>query len=109
MDKANRKITFEEEADLYEKEALAEIKKQHFNGTEEMGEPYSTLQMGRRVIYRAKQELASRVEVVHARWEEVGIADYKCSRCGFRFTSADPISMFQYCRCGAKMDGDGNE
>lgn len=48
------------------------------------------------------------VEVVHARWEEIGVADYKCSRCGFRFTSADPISMFQYCRCGAKMDG-GNE
>ena len=49
------------------------------------------------------------VEVVHAKWEEIGGADYKCSRCGFRFTSADPISMFQYCRCGAKMDGDGNE
>ena len=48
------------------------------------------------------------VEVVHGKWEEIGVADYKCSRCGFRFTSADPISMFQYCRCGAKMDG-GNE
>ena len=49
------------------------------------------------------------VEVVHGKWEEIGVADYKCSRCGFRFTSADPISMFQYCRCGAKMDGDGND
>lgn len=39
------------------------------------------------------------VEAVHAKWGEVGVADYKCSRCGFRFTSADPISMFQYCRC----------
>ena len=48
------------------------------------------------------------VEVAHGRWEEIGVADYKCSRCGFRFTSADHISMFQYCRCGAKMDG-GNE
>ena len=48
------------------------------------------------------------VEVVHGRWEEIGVADYKCSRCGFRFTSADPISMFEYCRCGAKMDGDAN-
>lgn len=48
------------------------------------------------------------VEVVHARWEEIGVADYKCSRCGFRFTSADSITMFQYCRCGAKMDG-GNK
>ena len=31
------------------------------------------------------------VEAVHAKWEEVGVADYKCSRCGFRFTSADPM------------------
>lgn len=46
------------------------------------------------------------VAVVHGRWEEIGVADYKCSRCGFRFTSADPISMFEYCRCGAKMDGE---
>ena len=67
MDKVNRKITVEEEADLYEKEALSEIKKQRFNGTEEMGKPYSTLQMGRRVVYRAKQELASRVEVVRCK------------------------------------------
>jgi hypothetical protein len=48
------------------------------------------------------------VEVVHGRWEQLGEADYRCSRCGFRFTSADHITMFQYCRCGAKMDGDGN-
>ena len=67
MDKVNRKITVEEEADLYEKEALSEIKKQRFNGTEEIGKPYSTLQMGRRVVYRAKQELASRVEVVRCK------------------------------------------
>jgi hypothetical protein len=46
------------------------------------------------------------VEVVHGRWEEIGAADYQCSRCGFRFSSADPIAMFQYCRCGAKMDGE---
>lgn len=48
------------------------------------------------------------VEVVHGRWEELGAADYQCSRCGFRFSSADPIAMFQYCRCGAKMGGDWN-
>lgn len=47
---------------------------------------------------------ADAVEVVHGRWKEIGAADYQCSRCGFRFTSADPIAMFQYCRCGAKMD-----
>lgn len=43
-------------------------------------------------------------KVVHGHWEELGEADYKCSRCGFRFSSTDPISMFKYCRCGAKMD-----
>lgn len=36
-------------------------------------------------------------------WERLGEADYKCSECGFRFTSSDPISMFRYCRCGVKM------
>lgn len=48
------------------------------------------------------------VPVVHGQWEQVAEADYKCSVCGFRFTTGDPIFMFQYCRCGAKMDGDGN-
>ena len=48
------------------------------------------------------------VEVVHGRWEQMGESDYKCSVCGFRFTSGDPIVMFPYCRCGAKMDGDEN-
>lgn len=54
------------------------------------------------------QPVVDAVPVVHGKWEELSEADYKCSRCGFRFTSADPISMFQYCRCGAKMDGDVN-
>ena len=44
--------------------------------------------------------------VVHGRWEQIGEADYKCPVCGFRFTSCDPIEMFEYCRCGTKMDGD---
>lgn len=39
------------------------------------------------------------------RWELMGETDYKCSVCGFRFTSGDPIEMFPYCRCGAKMEG----
>ena len=38
------------------------------------------------------------------RWEPMGETDYKCSVCGFRFTSGDPIEMFPYCRCGAKME-----
>ncbi len=50
------------------------------------------------------------VEVVHGRWNELdSAADYQCSVCGFRFTSGDPISMFPYCRCGAKMDGERRE
>lgn len=44
------------------------------------------------------------VPVVHGRWEKLGEADYKCSVCGFRFTSGDPIELFTHCRCGAKMD-----
>jgi hypothetical protein len=39
------------------------------------------------------------------RWKLLGETDYKCSVCGFRFTSGDPIEMFPYCRCGAKMEG----
>lgn len=42
--------------------------------------------------------------VRHGRWKKMGEADYKCSVCGFRFTTADHIEMFPYCRCGAKMD-----
>lgn len=48
-------------------------------------------------------------EMKHGRWKQMGEADYKCSVCGFRFTSSDPISRFKYCRCGAKMDGDKND
>ena len=117
MDKANRKVTFEEEADLYEKEALAEIKKQHFDGTEEMGEPYSTLQMGRRVVYRARQEIANRVEVLHARWENIrnfggGECYGWCSHCKTPVKADNATGLKQnnrFCHwCGAKMDG-GNE
>ena len=40
----------------------------------------------------------------YGRWVQLGITDFQCSRCGFRFTSGDPIAMFSHCRCGAKMD-----
>lgn len=42
-------------------------------------------------------------EAKHGHWIILDSCDYKCSECGFRFTSADDISMFKYCRCGAKM------
>lgn len=45
------------------------------------------------------------LERPEGRWERTGEADYKCSVCGFRFTSGDPIEMFPYCRCGCKMEG----
>lgn len=42
-------------------------------------------------------------EIAYGYWEQLDDVDYKCSECGFRFTSSDPISMFKHCRCGAKM------
>ena len=66
MDIVN-KVTFEVQADLYEKEALAEIVKENCDPSVEMGKPYSTLQLGRRVIYMAREELANRVEVVRCK------------------------------------------
>lgn len=47
--------------------------------------------------------------VRHGRWIEEEPAVYKCSECGFIFTSGDSIKMFAYCRCGAKMDGERDE
>ena len=55
---------------------------------------------GRQVGYEEGKKDA----VKHGRWEQMGESDYKCSVCGFRFTSSDPIAMFPYCRCGARMD-----
>lgn len=66
-EKAN-KVTFEQEAKIYEEKALAEIKKISGNGSAEPPEIACILQSGRRAIYMARQELASRVEVVHGRW-----------------------------------------
>lgn len=47
--------------------------------------------------------------VVHGEWIKLDECDYQCSECGFRFTSADPISKFEYCRCGARMKGANDE
>lgn len=91
----------EKRLDLIDREALIEKEK-----------PMDSITHGMVMAVQSERILEAPTvdaeEVVHAKWEEIGVADYKCSRCGFRFTSADPISMFQYCRCGAKMDGDGN-
>lgn len=47
--------------------------------------------------------------VRHGEWIKLDECDYQCSECGFRFTSADPISKFEYCRCGARMKGAKDE
>lgn len=63
MDKAN-KVTFEQEAKIYEEKARAEIIKMSGDGSEDPSEIACILQMGRRVIYGAMQALANRDEVV---------------------------------------------
>ncbi len=111
-EKAN-KVTFEQEAKIYEEKALAEIKKISGNGSEEPPEIACILQSGRRAIYMARQELASRVEVVHGRWEEwwPGISLimtgeeklYKCSACDAKYADIEGYKHCPY--CGADMRG----
>lgn len=112
MDKANRKVTFEQEAKIYEEAALAEIKKTIGDGSCEPPEIACILQSGRRAIYMARQELASRVEVVYGEWIVCGDGDnvpWMCSHCG-KTTAHKYKTMYgKYCpNCGAKMDGDGD-
>ena len=55
------------------------------------------------------QPTADVVEVKRGHWIEDEVCVYTCSECGFTFTSADNISEFKFCRCGAKMDGTPKE
>lgn len=52
-----------------------------------------------------KTPTADVVEVKYGHWIEDEVCVYACSECGFIFTTADDISEFKFCRCGAKMDG----
>ena len=69
---------------------------------------------GRMVNILVKQPTVDAVEVVHGRWEMLGDDYANCTNCGNIFETR-PTPMFfkannKYCRkCGAKMDGDGNE
>ena len=54
--------------------------------------------------YVVKAPTVDTEPVRHGRWVEEEPAVYRCSECGFTFTSGDPIKMFAYCRCGCKMD-----
>jgi rubrerythrin len=114
MDKGKREFTFEEEAKFYEKEARAEFAKE--TGYGDCSDINGILRRGMRIIHKARQELASRVEVVHGRWVEwwPGISVimtgeemlYRCSACDAKYAD---IEGYKYCpNCGAKMDGDGN-
>lgn len=53
-----------------------------------------------------EQPAADVVEVKRGHWIEDEVCVYACSECGFTFTSAEDISEFKYCRCGADMRGD---
>lgn len=57
------------------------------------------------VMSIADAPTADVVEVKRGHWIEDEVCVYACSECGFIFTTADDISEFKYCRCGAKMDG----
>jgi hypothetical protein len=55
------------------------------------------------------------VEVVHGRWvlakprRKGRNATYRCTACGkLRSSYYNDVFQWEYCPCGAKMDGDGN-
>lgn len=55
------------------------------------------------------------VEVVHGRWVlakprvKGRNATYRCTACGkLRSSYYNDVYQWEYCPCGAKMDGDGN-
>ena len=55
------------------------------------------------------------VEVVHGRWVlakprvKGRNATYRCTACGkLRSSYYNDVFQWEYCPCGAKMDGDGN-
>ena len=121
MDRENeREMTLEEEAKVFEEAALAEMLK--VKGYGEWPVVNCVLQSGRRVVYRAMQELARRVEVVRCEkclyrsqyCNENGL--YKCG--GIQNEQGDCFLMVEpthFCafgkwrgKLGAKMDGDGD-
>lgn len=53
--------------------------------------------------FKSKSDVA---EVKHGHWIEDEVCVYACSECGFIFTTADDISEFKFCRCGADMRGE---
>lgn len=83
-----------------------------FNTQAGNGEYRLQFETDKKEHYLFLQEMARRCvdsEPVTAEWIKLDECDYQCSECGFRFTSADPISKFEYCRCGARMKGAKDE
>ena len=63
----------------------------------------------------AQTDTVDAVEVVHGRWVLVKPrvkgrnATYRCTVCGkLRSSYYNDVFQWEYCPCGAKMDGDGN-
>ena len=105
MDKCCREMTFEEEAEFYEKEARAEFAKETGGG--DCSVANGILRRGMRIIRKARQEIARRA-VVHGRWSMEKYPFTLCSVCGLK-RDCEYDFGWNYCpNCGAKMDGDGN-
>ena len=84
MDKPCREMTFEKEAKFYEEEAQAEFAKE--TGNDDSAGVNNILRRGMRIIRKARQEIASRAEVVRCKdckaWNRYEPASVS-GRCGF--------------------------
>ena len=81
------------------------IKTEGFNEKYDLGDPKDNAWFCEEVN---RIPAADVEEVRHGRWiksESSGL--YKCSKCGRYATNSDVLN-WEYCNCGAKMDGGGD-
>ena len=83
-------------------------------------EPYDQYDMGyvdavEQIENFLENNTVDAVEVVHGRWVlakprvKGRNATYRCTACGkLRSSYYNDVFQWEYCPCGAKMDGDGN-
>lgn len=114
MDRENeRELKLKEEADAFEEAALAEMLKAKGYGESPMVN--SVLQSGRRVVYRAMQELARRVEVVRCKdchwWRQINKRN-GCGICSHETFSIDDCTVDpvtdpdDFCSYGERRHGE---